>query len=88
MSKITVRELEEAIADGRLTDGEFPSHGGVSTGVHSIYDFEVWDTDEGLRFICTEDPDEILTYDDVKRFFEEDKEDDTLDQQLSEQGLA
>lgn len=58
----------------------------ISTGKHSIYDFEVFLVKKELLFMCHEDPDDLLSYSDMKSFFN-DKEDD-LDSQLKKLGLV
>lgn len=86
---ITFVQLAQEILDGKHFDGSITSpDGSVSTGAHSVYDFEVWNTsDRGLVFMCHDEPEELLTYEDVKEVFDM-KQDDSLDQQLADCGLA
>lgn len=77
-------------------DWESNHVGSVHIGNHAIYDFEIYSINGELWFMCHEDPERVQTYQEVKRdmFTDVDGSDllnydgETLDQQLSNQGLV
>ena len=84
---ISVNQLQKELDEGKQFDGTItPPDGFVETGVHSIEEFEVWKTDAGLKFMYHEEPDYLLSKEEVEEVFHE-KGDTTLDDQLKKCGI-
>ena len=66
---------------------EHESIGCVETGDHATYFFEIYMVEGKLRFVCHDEPEELLTPNDVKEFFEE-RGDKTFNEQLAQYNLA
>lgn len=66
-------------------DHEDDHVGCVETGVHCIYDFEVYKINGKLWFLDHDDPEELSSYEEIKEFFNE--RGDDLDAQLKQHNI-
>lgn len=70
---------------------DWESHhvGSCMMGNHAIYDFEIYKINGKLLFMCHDDPENLMTYHEIKEWFGDSKsyDDETIDEQLRRQGL-